>query len=299
MWLYLALLSAFFLGIYDLFKKHALNKNAVLPTLFISTLSGTVLIGTAAVLSMLGKKDICGVALELGNFGWKEHAVIFLKSAIVGGSWVLSYLAIKHLPISIAAPLRALGPVWTTLAAIVIFSERPQPIQWIGLVLILGSYYRFSVLGLKEGIVFHKNKWILFMVSATILGAISGLLDKHLMQKMQMPTLGLQLWFNCYLLLIFSVLLGTLWFPKRRQMPFTWRWSIPAIGITLIIADFIYFGALAYPDALIALVSALRRCSVIISFFAGAMLFREVNRRKKAIALIGVFAGMLCILLGK
>ncbi len=37
-WIAASLVSAFFLGLYDLSKKHALRDNAVLPVLFLSTL---------------------------------------------------------------------------------------------------------------------------------------------------------------------------------------------------------------------------------------------------------------------
>ena len=39
-WIAASLVSAFFLGLYDLSKKHALRDNAVLPVLFLSTVCG-------------------------------------------------------------------------------------------------------------------------------------------------------------------------------------------------------------------------------------------------------------------
>jgi transporter family protein len=42
MWVLLGILSAFFLGLYDVFRKASLNHNAVLPVLFLSCLSGAI-----------------------------------------------------------------------------------------------------------------------------------------------------------------------------------------------------------------------------------------------------------------
>ena len=41
-WIEASLVSALFLGVYDLCIKHAIQDNAVLPVLFLSTLTGAV-----------------------------------------------------------------------------------------------------------------------------------------------------------------------------------------------------------------------------------------------------------------
>jgi bacterial/archaeal transporter family protein len=43
MWVLLGVVSAILLGFYDIFKKISLDKNAVLPVLFFSTLAGAVI----------------------------------------------------------------------------------------------------------------------------------------------------------------------------------------------------------------------------------------------------------------
>ena len=42
-----------------------------------------------------------------------------------------------------------------------------------------------------------------------------------------------------------------------------WRWWIPLISLFVSVADFAYFYALSYDDALIAVISMIRRGSVI------------------------------------
>ena len=43
------------------------------------------------------------------------------------------------------------------------------------------------------------------------------------------------------------------------------------------LADFAYFYALHQPDAMVSVVSMVRRSSVVVSFLCGAVLFREHN----------------------
>jgi transporter family protein len=90
-----------------------------------------------------------------------------------------------------------------------------------------------------------------------------------------------------------------LWYPKRNtSVSFKFKWTIPAIGVVLSVADFLYFYALSEPESLIGIISIIRRGSVVIAFSLGALIFREVNIKIKALALFGILAGIILILLG-
>ena len=178
------------------------------------------------------------------------------------------------------------------------FATLRWPTFVANLPLIFASYFAFSFIGRHEGIHFHRSKWILFIFLATLVGTCSTLYDKWLIQHQGYTAVQVQVWYILYLMLIFTFYFGALWWPQRkRSTPFTWRWTIPLIGILLFIADFVYFFALTDPAALIIILSILRRCSVLVSFFAGAFLFKEVNKRKKAWVLTGILAGVLLIVL--
>lgn len=135
------------------------------------------------------------------------------------------------------------------------------------------------------------------MVISTMIGSISALYDKYLITFID--RMAIQAWYMLYMIpIMFSVFI-TMWYPKRAQLaPFEWRKTIPLIGITLAVADFIYFKALSTEGALIAIVSTIRRSSVIVSFALGAILFNEKNIKVKALLLIGILAGIILIVLG-
>lgn len=298
MWIYLGIISAVLLGLYDVSRKHSLRANAVLPVLFVSTVFGSLLLGLDVGLSRLIPQAMMRYGLYVAPIGWTAHLLLFIKAVTVAALWVLSYFAIKHLPISVFSGIVASSPVWTLAGAILLFHESPTPLQWAGLVVIILSYYAFSIAGCREGIVFHRNKWVILAFLATLLGSCSGLYDKFLIQSLGYTPLAVQAWCMLYLMPVLGMVVLVFWLPGRSQYtPFSWRWTIPLVGVLLAVSDFAYFRALGYKDALIILLSVLRCSYVAISFSAGAVIFREVNIRSKVIALAGILAGVFLILL--
>ena len=295
MWVALAFLSAALLGCYDFFKKISLKENAVIPVLFLNTLFSALLFLPFIILSHTG--HINSEMLFVPAAGWGTHLLLIIKAIIVLSSWMCGYFAMKHLPITIVSPIQATRPVMVLLGALLIFGEQLNAYQWIGVSVAILSFFLLSKSGKKEGIDFRHNKWVALVVAAAILGAISALYDKFLMRSLA-PML-VQSWFNLYQCLMMTAILLLLWRPTRKKStPFKWRWSIPLISLFLGIADFCYFSALAQEDALIAVVSMIRRGSVIVSFAFGAIILREKNLRSKVFDLILILIGLFFLYLG-
>ena len=265
MWLLLAFTSAALLGFYDVFKKKALLNNAVLPVLFLNTIFSSIIFLPFILISFFQPQMLSDTMFFVPEAGWDVHKFVLLKSFIVLSSWIFGYFGMKHLPITIVGPINATRPVMVLIGALLIFGERLNLFQWIGVTLAIVSFFLLSRTGKKEGINFGSNKWILFIVLAAIMGAISGLYDKYLMKHMA-PML-VQSWYNVYQVFIMGPILALLWWPKRKTTtPFRWEWSIILISIFLSAADFAYFYALSYEDSMISIVSMVRRSSVIVSF---------------------------------
>ena len=289
MWLALAFLSAALLGFYDVSKKYSLRDNAVIPILFLNTLFCSLIFLPLAFKTPFG--------------GWEMQRYILLKACIVLSSWLLGYIGIKHLPITIVGPINATRPVMVLIGALLIFGERLNLWQWAGVLLAILSFFLLSRSGKKEGIDFKHNRWILCTVGAAILGAISGLYDKYLMATedgLGLPRLTVQCWYNFYQTIMMGAMLLLLWWPKRKEgTPFQWRWSILLISVFLSVADYVYFYSLSFDGALISVVSMVRRSSVLVSFMLGALLFHEKNLRSKAIDLALVLLSMFLLWLGQ
>ena len=297
MWIYLGLLAAFFLGLHNLCKKHAVRGNEVFPVLLGTVSTGFLCLFLFYLGSFLFPETTKSLGLSINNIPLKKHGFIFIKSAIMAASWVLAYQALKYLPLTIVTPIRSAGPFFTFIGAILIYKEQPNALQWIGFFLIIFSVILYSKIGKKEGINFKRNKWIFAIIGATFLGASSGLYDKFLIQNLALQPLTLQFWFCFYTMLILLIILSITWFPyKDKRKAFKWRWSIPSVGVLLLAADYFYFKALQDPDALIMLLSAIKRSQLIIAVVIGGLVFKEKNKRKKLIPLCGIMLGVFLIL---
>lgn len=289
----MTLFSAFFLGLYEVSKKLAVRDNAVTPVLFFAVLTSAVVWTPFVLWSAVSPDTVPHAMLRVAPLTLEQHGLLALKSLIVGISWALTYWALKHLPISIASPIRSTGPLWTILIATVFWGEQPTFAQCLGIILLMAAIYAYSYVGSLEGIHFHRDRWIAWMTFATFLSACSGLYDKYLLQNAKLDTPTVQAWFSIDL--VFVVLPQfLLWCTRQRQThPFRWRPSIVWVGVFLLIADFVYFSAIQQPDALISLISPLRRMSVLVSFGLGIVLFREREIPRKAaclaLLLVGVF----------
>ncbi len=297
-WVAATLLSAFFLGLYDLGTKHAVRDNAVLPVLFFANLCSATVWGTLIAFDRAGAGSNLPTILHVTPMTGVQHLQILLKSLIVATSWVCSYFAVKHLPVSLASPIRATGPMWTLFGALLVLAERPSWLEMLGVAITLVSFVGLAFAGAREGIHFHRNQWIWLLIGGTLTGACSGLYDKFLLGRQGFNAATVQAWFAIYLALIFLPLVLGWKFRLWQRNVFHWRWSILVISFGLLIADFLYFDALRNPDALVSLVSSLRRGSTLVAFAGGLWLFGEKNGLQKLPAVLGVLAGIVLTLLG-
>ena len=296
MWALLAFMSAALLGCYDFFKKVSLKENSVLAVLFLNTLFSSLLFAPFILLSHAG--IITQGQLYVPQIGLETHLLLLLKAIIVLSSWLCGYIGIKHLPITIVSPIQSTRPVLVLLGALFLFGETLNLYQWIGVTIAIISVFLLSRSGKREGIDFTHNRWVAFVALAALFGAVSALYDKYLMRSIE--PIVVQSWFNIYQCLLMGVIISVMNAvnPAQRGRKFIWRWSIPMISIFLGLADFCYFTSLAHEGALIAVVSMIRRGSVIVSFAFGALLLREKNLKSKAFDVLLILLGLFFLYLG-
>lgn len=295
MWLALAFLSALFLGLYDVAKKKAVADNAVAMVLLISTSLSTLLFSPVIISSLGDWGWFGGTIFDYGPQSLRSHLLVALKATITLSSWIFGYVGIKHLPLTLVGPINATRPVIVLMGAMIIFGERLNLLQWTGVVLSLISIYLLSRAGRKEGIDFVRNRYVLYVALAALLGATSGLYDRYLLREME--PMFVQSWFSLYQAVMMAVVVALM--RMRGVLPrFSWRWAIPLITVFLTIADMAYFVALADGDSMVAVVSMVRRSSVVVSFACGALLFGEKNLRTKVIDLAFILVGMIFLWLG-
>ena len=280
MWLTVSLLSALFLGLNEVAKKSALNSNAVIPVLAVSIWISALLFLPLQISSMAAPTWIRESAFYIPPVSAEAHWGIVLKAVIVLGSWIFGFFATKHLPLTISASIKATRPAFVVLGALAALSRLDKRD---------GRDDRESPR--------RKTLWLWFLIASTLLGAASALWDKFLIARYD--RLAVQAYTCYYQSLMMIAIVMTMWYPSRkRSTPFRWRWSIFLTAVLLTAADFLYFYALSDPQALLSVVSTIRRSGVVVTFVAGALMFRERQIGTKAALLAVVLAGVALLYFG-
>ena len=280
MWLWLALGSALFLGFYDVAKKQSLKRNGVMWVLFAVSLLSTLML------------------IPFFRSGSVEDCLILLpKAALVTLSWISGLIGIKLLPLTTASTIKASRPVFVVIFSIILFGERLNHWQWSGVVLALAALFLLSVSSRREGIFFTRNKGIAWMAVSVVSGVGSALYDKYAISLME--PMFVQCWCNLFITVMMGIVLGIkLWKDGARRERFSWDWTLLLVAALIVVADALYFYSISLDGALLSVISLLRRCSVVVTFALGALLFREQNIRAKAFDLALLLAGMSLLLLG-
>ena len=296
-WVFLSLISAFLLGFYDIFKKSTVVNNAIIPVLFYSTMISALIFLPFIIISWLspsafteGSWNVFYVEPLTG----RQHLLVLGKTALILASWMFSYSAMKNLPITVVGPVNQLRPAISLVLLFIIFKEHLNGTQWTGVILALVSFWLMGRSGKKEGIQFKTNKWVYMLLASAMLVALSGVYDKFLLSKESISPTTIQAWYTVYDFLMMAVLFFVFWRPKRKQLPFQWRWGIVAMAVFVTVADVIYLSGLAQEAAVIVLIPLiLYGVRLVVSFFYGVFFFREKNIRSKIAPLTMVLAALL------
>ena len=306
MWVVLAFVSALCLGFYDISKKVALRDGSVVDVLTASILISSCILLIPLLLSRLAPSLMSETAFFVPALDLRGHLLTVLKSVIVLSSWLCAYLALKHLPISVVSPWQATRPMWTLIGAMLIFGERLNPWQWIGVLLAIGSIFLFQLSSFDFRLSTLsrprlRSNYYLALALAIIIGAGSGLYDKYIMRLYDHN--AVQVYYTLYQ----TVMMLCVWMivnQKNLQSKISniksikQFWAIILISLFLIVSDNVYMLALQDPDSMIAVVSTIRRGGTVIGFAYGLIFLKEKDPHKKVLCMLGILAGLICLALG-
>ena len=301
MWVVLSLISAVLLGFYDIFKKQTVVNNAIIPVLFYSTMVSGLMFLPLVLLSQFKPYVFEGEFMQklfIEPLTLRQHLLIMGKTALILASWMFSYSAMKHLPITVVGPVNQLRPAISVILLFLIFQEKLTWLQWTGVVLAIVSFYLMNRSGKLEGIHFKSNKWVYMLLGSAILVALSGVYDKFLLSKENISPSTIQAWYTIYDFLMMALMFLFIWLPKRKEQPFEWRWGIVAMAVFVTVADVIYLTGLKQDAAVVVLIPLiLYGVRLVVSFIYGIFGFKEKNIRSKLVPLLMVLAALVCLCL--
>lgn len=283
MWVWLSMISALLLGLYDVAKKKALSRNGVLQVLLVST--------SFSVLWLLP-------FLFLRSGSLADHLQLLLKSVLVTLSWISGLVGMKYLPLTTASGMKASRPAFVVLFSVLLFSERLSMAQWAGVLAVLVAMFMLAHSSRKEEIgIRERTRGVSTMVLSIMCGVASALFDKHIMKSMD--PLFVQSWGNLYIASLLAIALAVYSVSKKTEgEKIRWDASLVLISVLITASDLCYFFALSDGSALLSVVSLLRRSSVLVTFVCGAILFKEKRIKEKGVWMVLMLAGMVCLVLG-
>ncbi len=320
-WVLLAFVSSLCLGFYDISKKIALRDNSVVDVLTASIVISSAILAFPLLLSRLAPEMMADSLFYVPQLDLRGHLLTIVKSGIVLSSWICAYLALKHLPISVVSPWQATRPMWTLIGALLIFGERLNGWQWVGVTLAIGSIFAFSI-GQHRRNKLSKNKqdkrYYIALALAILIGAASGLYDKYMMRQFHHN--AVQVYYTFYQAIMMLIVWTIDRYAKGRKTKDNEQWTMdkrqPLHGLTtidhrpstivpivlisvfLVISDNVYMLALQDPDSMIAVVSTIRRGGTVIGFAYGLIFLKEPDPWKKLLAMCGILAGLVCLAIG-
>lgn len=286
------LVAGVLLGCWDILKKQALKKQNVISVLMLYTIIAFLLV-------------VCNA--KVASYITREALILLgIKSGIVFMSWLLMFVALQNLPISVITPFNTMTPICSIFLGILVLGERLELIQWLGIAIMFSAYYFIGKVGRFEVRYIFKNKYFYCMIGGTMLNAVSSLIDKISVQKVteHIEGLGLetsasgiivQFWFLAFMAVLYIV--AFLWqkYIGKKEISIKWDWTIAVMGLLIVVADRIYFTALNMPNTPISIAMPLRSVSIVMSVLLGGMIFKEAHLKKKLMCTLILLGGILLL----
>lgn len=287
MWIWLVLLYGILKGCREICKKKALETSSSVEVLLIYTLVSFLL--------------VCPDAKNAMGMEPRFYLLVALKSFIIFLAWILSFFAIKKLPLSMFGVLDLSRVLFATLLGVTVLGETLTPIHIIGLILVCAGLLLLkfkpvyengkSLTGIEKK---YTASVIIVALISCMLNSLSGLMDKILMKDINSSQL--QFWYMLFLSIFYIIyaLLGKQKISLKRALTNKWIWIL---SIMFVIADRALFIANSYPDSKVTVMTLIKQSGSIVSILAGKFVFKEKNVTHKLICafiiIVGIVLGVL------
>ena len=281
MWMALVLLYGLLKGTREIVKKKSLQYSSVMDVLFFYTLFAFIMVLPSA-----------GQAF---NMKWDLLIWVFAKSCVIFLAWILSFKAIKKMPISLYGVLDLSRVLFATLLGSLALNEVMSTTQIVGLILVAGGLLLLKV---------HKKSpdgeekieplIVFFSLASCMLNALSGLLDKLLMQSLNSSQL--QFWYMLFLVLLYGgyLFLGKEEVHVKQSIKNPWIWLL---ALLFVIADKALFVANASPESRITVMTLIKQSGCIVTLAAGKFIYHEKHILHRAFCTVLVVTGIVVAVL--
>lgn len=272
-WIFLVLMYGILKGIRDVIKKKALEKSTVMEVLFFYTIIGFIMVSPTA-------KE--AITLDITYV-----AIILIKSALVFTAWILGFKSLQKLPVSFYGVMDLSGVLFSSIMGICFLNEVFKINQYFGLgIVMLGLFLVNYNKGNKSEI---KAKYALMALISCILNAISGVMDKILMQNI--TSSQLQFWFMAIMVVLYFVYILI----TREKV--NWKciknnvWII-VMSVLFVIGDKALFIANSIPDSKVSVMTILKQSACFVAIVGGRLIFKEKNIAFRLLCAVVIIIGI-------
>lgn len=273
-WIIYIFIYSFLKGTRDGMKKAALKKSSSDEILFFYSLIGFVLI----------------LPFSENAFATPPIYILysFLKAAAVCSAWILAYVALKKMTVSLFGIMDMSRMLFSTLLGVFALGETLNTAKIAGVIIVtLGLVLVNTKSDTANGKI--KLGILCCALANCILNSISGTMDKALMKNMEADQL--QFWFMLFLLILYSVILIV----KKEKISIRslkGNYWIPLMSISLVFGDRLLFLANEMPESEVTVMTVIKQSSVLITVLTGWIFFKEKHIAFKLMCSIIILCGI-------
>ena len=217
--------------------------------------------------------------------------------------------ALKRLPLTVVSTVKGSRPMFVVLFSILVFGEHLSAWQWTGVALVFLSLYLTGRTSRGDGPKDVRMSGFIWIGISVASGVASALYDKNLLRGME--PMFVQCWTNLFITVLLAFCLAGQNLIARAleaggkpglikaEAPLKWDWWMLITAVLITEADALYFFALKEPDALLSILSTIRRGSVVVTFICGVVFFKEKNAKAKSLTMLVMIIGVLILLFAK
>ena len=289
MWIWLVLLYGLLKGFREICKKKALKTSPSIEVLLIYTCVSFLLV-------VPDFKNALGMETKFYFF-------IAIKSFVIFLAWIMSFIAIRNLPLSMYGVLDLSRVLFTTLLGVCILNEHMGTLQTFGLILVCAGLmllkfkpksdadsngqYPKNIQKIEKK---YSAAIIIVALISCMLNSVSGLLDKILTRYI--TSSQLQFWYMFFLSLFYLIYAGCMRekISLKRAVKNKWIWLL---SIMFVIADRALFIANADPESRVTVMTLIKQAGSVVTILAGKFVFKEKNISHKLICAAIIIAGIM------
>ena len=198
---------------------------------------------------------------------------------------------------SLIYPLaRGTGPLFSTLAAIIIFGERPTPLALVGGGIIVASvFYLTGGASLLHQSRAHLRNAIYFGLVTGLCIASYTVWDQRAVSHLHIPPIL----YDCGTSVVMFGLLAPFAWQRRDEVVREWRehkWHAAAVGGLGAVGYVLILTAMSFTP--VSYIAPAREISIVIGAFFGAKFLKEADGRRRLLAAAGMTICIIALALG-